>query len=74
VVEHGVNGMISNDEDELRSYVEELLSNEKLRNELGKNARQTIIDKFSEESFLGSWNRIFDDAFDMKNTNFYKKG
>jgi glycosyltransferase involved in cell wall biosynthesis len=74
VVEHGVNGMISNDEDELRSYVEELLSNEKLRHELGKNARQTIIDKFSEESFLGSWNRIFDDAFDMKNTNFYKKG
>lgn len=74
VVEHGVNGMISNDEDELRSYVEELLSNEKLRNELGKNARQTVIDKFSEKSFLDSWNRIFDNAFDMKNTNFYKKG
>jgi glycosyltransferase involved in cell wall biosynthesis len=74
VVEHGVNGIISNDEDELRSYVEELFSNEELRNELGKNARQTIIDKFSEKSFLDNWNRVFDEAFNMKNTNFYKKG
>ena len=74
VVKHGENGMISNNESELRSYIEELLSNEDLRNELGKNARQTIVEQFSEESFLKNWNRIFDEAFAMKNTDFYKKG
>ena len=74
VVKHGVNGMISNDESELRSYIEELLSNKELREELGKNARETVIKNFSEHAFLKSWDRIFKEAYEMKNNNFYKEG
>ena len=74
VVKHGVNGMISNDESELRGYIEELLSNEELRKELGENARQTVVENFSEYTFLQSWERIFKEAYEMKNNNFYKEG
>ena len=73
IVKHGENGMISNDEKELRSYIEQLLEDEDLRNKLGENARQTVIEQFSEESFISNWNRIFDEAYNIKNNNFYKK-
>ena len=65
--------MISNDEKELRSYIEQLLEDEDLRNKLGENARQTVIEQFSEESFISNWSRIFDEAYNIKNNNFYKK-
>ena len=73
IVKHGENGMISNDEKELRSYIEQLLEDEALRNKLGENARQTVIEQFSEESFISNWSRIFDEAYNIKNNNFYKK-
>ena len=73
IVKHGENGMISNDEKELRSYIEQLLEDEDLRNKLGENARQTVIKQFSEESFISNWSRIFDEAYNIKNNNFYKK-
>ena len=73
IVKHGENGMISNDENELRSYIQQLLGDEELRNKLGQNARQTVIEQFSEESFISNWNRIFDEAYQIKNDNFYKE-
>jgi len=66
IIQHGVNGFISNDESELRGYIEKLLYDEELREELGKNARKTILDRFSEEKFLNKWNKIFDQAYEVK--------
>jgi glycosyltransferase involved in cell wall biosynthesis len=67
IIKNGHNGYISNDEDELKKYLKYLLDNEPVRQELGKNARQTIIDMFSEEGFINTWNSIFDNIYEVSN-------
>jgi len=66
IIENGVNGFISNDEEELKSYIKDLLDNSKLRRSVGEAARKTILDNFSEEKFINNWNEIFDLAYGMK--------
>lgn len=68
IIQNGKNGYISNDEDELKKYLKYLLDNEPVRQELGKNARQTIIDMFSEEGFINTWNSIFDNIYEVSST------
>lgn len=65
IIQNGVNGFISNDENELRSYIEVLLHDKDLRQKIGQNARQTIIDKFSEKSFITEWNNVFDTVYEV---------
>lgn len=64
VIKNGENGFISNDESELRKYINDVLNDESLRKSLGANARQTIIDMFSEEGFINTWNNIFDKIYE----------
>lgn len=59
IVKNGVNGFITNDEKEMRGYIELLLKDEKLRQQLGENARKTIITDFSMEKFVSNWNNLF---------------
>ena len=59
IIENGKNGYISNDPKELRSFVDKLLADKELAIEMGKNARQTIINKFSLPNFVNNWNQIF---------------
>lgn len=66
IIENGVNGFISNDEKELREYTEKLLADPDLAGRMGAAARNTILEKFSEESFINNWNEIFDLAYRMK--------
>lgn len=66
IIEHGVNGLISNDEQELRRYCVELLENPELCRKLGNKARETILSHFSMETFLSKWNDIFERAFNMR--------
>lgn len=63
IIEHGVNGFISNDEQELKKYINDLLEDEELRNKIGAAARQTVLENFSEEKFINRWNTIFDKAY-----------
>lgn len=63
IIKNGYDGFISNDETELRKYIDTLLNNEDLRITLGENARNTIKQKFSEEKFVSSWNKIFDKIY-----------
>jgi|TARA_B100000085_G_C18562467_1_gene520162 glycosyltransferase involved in cell wall biosynthesis len=58
-IKHGENGFMSNDETELRGYIEKLLADPELAIHIGNNARQTIKEKFSEERFINEWNKIF---------------
>lgn len=60
IIENGVNGFISNDENELRSKIELLLNNKDLRKEMGQNARKTIEEKFPEHLFVQKWKDVFD--------------
>jgi glycosyltransferase involved in cell wall biosynthesis len=67
VIQNGVNGFISNDESELRKYLELLLKDEELRKTIGNNARTTILEKFSEIVFINNWNTIFNETYEVFN-------
>ena len=59
IIEHGINGFISNDENKLKEYCQMLLNDEKLAQKLGENGRKTILEKFNKKTFLNKWNNIF---------------
>ena len=63
IIEDGVNGFITNDENELRGRVQKLLAEPELARKMGKAARQTILEKFSEERFINEWNNIFNKTY-----------
>jgi glycosyltransferase involved in cell wall biosynthesis len=63
IVEHGVNGFMSNNEEELREYTQQLLDDAELSAKLGEEARKTIKEKLSEQNFIDNWNEIFDKAY-----------
>ncbi len=62
IIVHGENGMISNDEQELTSYIQQLMEDEHLRTKIGSAARETILSKFSERQFIHKWNSLFDEV------------
>jgi len=59
IIEHGVNGFIGKNADELRSYTHQLLQNPILAKKMGDAARKTIEEKFSQKRFVERWNEIF---------------
>jgi len=63
IIEHGKNGFISNDEQELRGYVEQLLNNPEMAVEMGKAARSTVLSRFTTENFTEKWNTIFNQIY-----------
>jgi glycosyltransferase involved in cell wall biosynthesis len=65
IIENGVNGFISNDKDELKKYLVQLLNDDDLREAMGNNARKTILEKFSEQAFLNKWNSVFDNIYEV---------
>lgn len=64
IITNGKNGFISNNETELRSYIELLLKDDDLRSEVGENARKTIESKFSESQFVSNWNALFNKVYE----------
>lgn len=62
IIKNGYNGFISNDEKELREYLEMLLSDQNLAKTIGNNARKTIETNFNLNQFVTNWNRLFDEA------------
>jgi len=65
IIKNGINGFMSNDEEELKNYIQKLLDDEELRNNVGKEARQTILTQFSEQKFIDNWNIIFKKAYEV---------
>lgn len=64
VIEHGVNGMISENEHEVIDYCNLLLNDEELAKTLGENARQTVLERFNKERFIDEWNEIFQKTYE----------
>lgn len=60
IIEHGVNGFITNEPAELNKYTKMLINDLDLSRKLGYNARKTIEERFSLESFIEKWNCLFD--------------
>ena len=65
IIENGINGLISNDEEELREYINIVLKDKALAERLGNNARKTIIEKFSEEQFIAKWNELLQKVYEV---------
>lgn len=65
IIENGVNGFISNSEDELREYIDLLMNDDDLRAKMSINARKTIEDKFAQEKFVQTWNNLFDHIYEV---------
>ena len=65
IIENGVNGFMSNDEEELKDYIKQLLADEDLRKRLGEKARETVLTKFSQQNFIDNWNTIFKRAYEV---------
>lgn len=60
IIQHGVNGLLGSNPQELRQHLETLMQDGHLRFKLGQNARKTIMEKYTTEQFLRSWNGILD--------------
>lgn len=66
-IEHGHNGFLTNDEEEFKGYIQQLLDDKDLRVKIGKAARETVLDIFSEQKYIDSWNKIFKQVYkDLK--------
>jgi glycosyltransferase involved in cell wall biosynthesis len=65
IINNGSNGFISNDLSELKSYINQILSDNDLRDQLGSNARKTILNKFSEDKFIENWNELFNMIYEV---------
>lgn len=59
-IEHGVNGLLYDTDEEALASLKLLLIDKDLAAELGKAARKTIIEKCRLERFIGEWNNLFD--------------
>lgn len=59
IIEHGVNGFMSNDPQELRKYAKILMQDEELAKKLGRNAQKTIKEKYNLEIHMSKWNKLF---------------
>ena len=58
IIENGKNGFISNDENELKYYLEDMLAKPESAKQIGLAARRTIKELFSEKRFIEQWNRL----------------
>lgn len=63
IIQNGINGFISNDENELREKIQFLLNNKEERLLMGQRARESIIAKFPEKQFVDRWNEVFNKAY-----------
>lgn len=67
IIKNGINGFISENRDILKNKLNLLLSNKKLAEKLGKNARKTIENKFSINEFIYKWNKLLGEIIKKKN-------
>ena len=58
-IKQGMNGYITNNEGEMREYLQHLLSHPGECDRLGQAARQTIQERFAPEAFLQRWQDVF---------------
>lgn len=62
VITQGVNGFLSNDENQMRQYLERLLADEDLAKRMGEQAAKTIQERFGVDKFVNDWNMVFNKA------------
>ncbi|AMM40511.1 Methyltransferase type 11 domain protein [Candidatus Desulfofervidus auxilii] len=58
----GVNGYISDNIEYLRERIRMLLMDKGLAKQIGKEARNTVVEKFGIKEFLEKWNEVIEDS------------
>ena len=58
VIEHGVNGFITNDKEQMKQHLVDLLNDEDMAREIGDNARKTIVERYSTDLFVNNWESV----------------
>lgn len=66
IIVNGWNGFCSNDTKKLKDWCALLLNEDDACKELGKNARQTIVEQFNEQNFVSNWDQTFKDAMNLR--------
>ena len=61
-VQHGVNGFIGHNAQELREYCRMLLDDEDLARKMGAESRRIALERYDERRWIRQWNQIFDDV------------
>lgn len=61
IVTHGINGYLCKSDEDWIYYLEELIKDSEKRKLMGRAARQTIMDKYSIEQSIISWEKVFQD-------------
>lgn len=59
-IQNGVNGFISEDKNELRTYVQQLLEDEELAKRIGKAGKETAIQLFDKDLIASQWKEFFE--------------
>jgi len=65
IITHKHDGFLSNDTKKLRKYCLELLNDDSLMQEMGKNARNTILKRFTKNKYVERWNNIIEKAIKL---------
>lgn len=60
IIQNNVNGFITNNIDEMIQHANKLLNDRQFAEKIGKNARQTAIDRFNEKNLIESYNNMFE--------------
>ena len=63
IIKHMENGLLVNNDKEWVTALEELIKSPKLRKNIGKNARRTIVDKYSTNAIKEEYLSIIDKLF-----------
>jgi glycosyltransferase involved in cell wall biosynthesis len=69
IINNGVNGFITNDKAKLRQLCKDVLAHPEDYEEIGKNARKTILERFNSKRFLEQWDAAFAAALHKKSRN-----
>lgn len=62
IIVDGYNGYKTNNETDQLRHLQRLLVDKDEREELGRNARETIVKNFTMSAFIKAWNDVFDRA------------
>lgn len=59
IINHGFNGFLANTEEDWIEFISLLVNNRDLRLQIGKNGRQTVIEKYSVDAWKDNFLKIF---------------
>lgn len=61
-IEHGVNGFVTNNVNEIKEYTALLLADKELQASMAQAARRTALERFHISRFLNDWKKVLSEA------------